>query len=94
MGAYEGLGADLSLGLESLRVGDIVAMTDQDHRYGRGYRPGYPTIGVISTGQCMLFGHGPGPSTLLSGPADAFRLVDDPAANLSSWYHNEGRAEQ
>ena len=94
MGAYESLGADLSLGLESLRVGDIVAMTDQDHRYGRGYRPGYLTIGVISTGQCMLFGHGPGPSTLLSGRADAFRLVDDPAANLSSWYHNQGRAEQ
>jgi len=87
MGAYAGLGSDLSLGLEKLRVGDLVAMADQDHRYGRGYRPGYLTIGVISTGQCMLFGHGPGPSSLLSGPADAFSLVDDPAANLASWYH-------
>jgi Domain of unknown function (DUF4438) len=87
MGAYSGLGADLSLGLESLRVGDIVALTDQDHRYGRGYRSGYLTIGVISTGQCMLFGHGPGPSTLLSGPAGAFHLVQDTAANLASWYH-------
>src|SRR5215813_11652884 len=37
MGAYAGLGDDLSLGLESLRIGDIVAMADQDHRYGRGY---------------------------------------------------------
>jgi hypothetical protein len=87
MGAYAGLGDDLSLGLESLRVGDIVALADQDHRYGRGYRAGYLTIGVISTGQCLLFGHGPGPSTLLSGPADAFSLVDDPGANLASWYH-------
>ena len=89
MGAYAGLGDDLSLGLESLRVGDIVALEDQDHRFGRGYRPGYLTIGVISTGQCMLFGHGPGPSSLLSGPADAFHLVDDPAANLASWFHGE-----
>ncbi len=62
MGAYAGLGDDLSLGLETLRVGDIVALADQDHRFGRGYRDGYLTIGVISTGQCMLFGHGPGPS--------------------------------
>jgi len=89
MGAYPGLGEDLSLGLESLRIGDIVALADTDHRYGRGHRPGYLTIGVISTGQCMLFGHGPGPSTLLSGPAEAFHLVDDPAANLASWCHTD-----
>jgi Domain of unknown function (DUF4438), N-terminal/Domain of unknown function (DUF4438), C-terminal len=94
MGAYQSLGADLSLGLESLRVGDIVAMADQDHRYGRGYRPDYVTIGVISTGQCMLFGHGPGPSTLMSGPAESFCLVDDQAANLSSWYHDDGGEER
>jgi Domain of unknown function (DUF4438) len=88
MGAYAGLGDDLSLGLESLRVGDLVALTDQDHSYGRGYREGYLTIGVISTGQCMLFGHGPGPSSLLSGPASAFDVVDDQAANLATWYHS------
>lgn len=88
MGAYAGLGEDLSLGLEGLRIGDIVAVADADHRYGRGYRPGYLTIGVISTGQCMLFGHGPGPSSLLSGPAGAFALVDDADANLASWLHD------
>jgi hypothetical protein len=89
MGAYAGLGADLSLGLEALRIGDLVALADADHRYGRGYRPGYLTIGVISTGQCMMFGHGPGPSTLLSGPASAFCLVDDVDANLAAWLHPE-----
>lgn len=89
MGAYAGLGDDLSLGLEGLRVGDIVALADCDHRYGRGYRPGYLTIGVICTGQCMLFGHGPGPSSLMSGPASAFDLVDDPEANLAQWLHSD-----
>ena len=87
MGAYAGLGADLSLGLEGLRIGDLVALADADHRYGRGYRPDYLTIGVISTGQCMMFGHGPGPSTLMSGPASAFYLVDDCDANLARWLH-------
>jgi hypothetical protein len=94
MGAYAGLGPDLSLGLEQLRIGDIVALEDSDHRFGRGYRPGYLTIGVISTGQCMLFGHGPGPTTLLSGPADAFRLVTDADANLASWLHAEPEASR
>jgi hypothetical protein len=87
MGAYQGLGEDLSLGLEDLRIGDVVCLADCDHRYGRGYRPGYLTIGVISTGQCMLFGHGPGPSSLLSGRAEAFRIIDDNEANLASWLH-------
>jgi hypothetical protein len=89
MGAYAGLGEDLSLGLEGLRIGDIVALQDADHRFGRGCRPGYLAIGVISTGQCMLFGHGPGPSTLMSGPAGAFQLIDDPGANLARWYHGQ-----
>lgn len=84
MGAYPGLSADLSLGLESVRIGDIVMLEDQDHSYGRGYRPGWITIGIISTGECRLFGHGPGPSTLLSGPLSAFTIVDSDAANLAN----------
>ena len=87
MGAYAGLGEDLSLGLEGLRVGDIVALESADHRYGRGYGADCLTIGVISTGQCMLFGHGPGPSTLMSGPAAAFDVVTSADANLASWLH-------
>jgi hypothetical protein len=87
MGAYDVSPADLreelSLGLHGLRIGDVVAMTDQDHRFGRGYREGWVSIGVISTGSCLLFGHGPGPSTIMSGPAEAFRLVDDRDANIA-----------
>ncbi|GAA3285912.1 DUF4438 domain-containing protein [Dactylosporangium vinaceum] len=84
MGAYAGQGADLSLGLESLRIGDLVALEDQDHRFGRGFRRGYLTVGVISTGHCRLFGHGPGPSTIITGPAEAFCVVDDADANLGA----------
>jgi Domain of unknown function (DUF4438) len=83
MGAYPGLSEDLSLGLESLRIGDIVVLRDQDHRFGRGYRPGWLTIGVISTGECRLFGHGPGPTTLFSGVASAFSLRFDSSGNVA-----------
>lgn len=92
MGAYAGQGEDLSLGLEALRIGDVVALEDQDHRFGRGWRPGWTTIGVISTGHCRLFGHGPGPSSILSGPSEAFALVDEPAANLRSAFAAMGGA--
>ena len=85
MGAYAGLADDLSLGLESLRIGDLVVLRDTDHSWGRGYRPGWVTIGTISTGQCALFGHGPGPSTLMSGPAEAFSVVEDADANLGAY---------
>ncbi|WP_410813348.1 DUF4438 domain-containing protein [Micromonospora sp. 067-2] len=93
MGAYTGQGDDLSLGLESLRIGDLVVLADQDHRYGRGHRPGFVTVGVISTGHCRLFGHGPGPSTLLSGPAEAFAVVDDPDANLAGAFASMKEAQ-
>lgn len=84
MGAYRGLPDDLSLGLEDLRIGDVVALVDQDHRWGRGHREDWLTIGVISTGHCMAFGHGPGPSSILTGPAGAFDVHVDPDANLST----------
>ncbi len=85
MGAYRGLPDDLSLGLEDLRIGDVVALVDQDHRWGRGHRDGWLTIGVIATGHCMAFGHGPGPSSILTGPASAFDLHVDRDANLSAF---------
>ena len=85
MGAYAGQSDDLSLGLESLRIGDLVVLEDQDHSYGRGYREHHLTIGVISTGHCRLFGHGPGPSSILSGPGAAFNIVVDDSANLSNY---------
>lgn len=90
MGAYAGMADDLSLGLEGLRIGDVVALTHQDHRFGRGYREGWTTVGVISTGACRLFGHGPGPSSILSGPADGFDIVMDEQSNLASVFGTAG----
>lgn len=93
MGAYVGRGEDLSLGLEGLRIGDLVALVDQDHRYGRGYRRGYTTIGVISTGSAALFGHGPGPSSIMSGPSETFNVVFDDGANLAAFAKHDWRSE-
>ena len=52
--------------LDKLCLGDIVAITDQDNVFGRCLRKGAITIGVIIHADCLLAGHGPGVTTVLS----------------------------
>jgi hypothetical protein len=69
---------------KDLRFGDIVAVLDQDHRYGRRHRRGWTMIGVISHGETVGGGHGFGLMTLLTAPSDRFALTQDSEANLAS----------
>lgn len=55
-----------SLGLDKLRFGDFVAIMDHDNVYGRSWRKGAVTIGIVIHADCMLAGHGPGVTTLIS----------------------------
>lgn len=54
------------LGLENLRFGDIVLLTDCDNTYGREYVKGAVSVGVVVHGNSTLMGHGPGVTTILS----------------------------
>lgn len=58
-----------------LRFGDIVAVLDQDHRFGRQHRPGWAMVGIVSHGTAVGGGHGLGLMTLLTGPAELFDFV-------------------
>ena len=64
-----------------LRFGDIVAVQDQDHRFGRQYRKGWLCVGVIAHGVSIAGGHGFGFMTLLTAPSDRIVLeqTDDAA---------------
>lgn len=53
-------------GLEDLRLGDLVAIQDADSSYGRVYLRGAVTIGVVVHSNCVISGHGPGVTTLLT----------------------------
>ncbi|MFH2110501.1 MAG: DUF4438 domain-containing protein [Candidatus Bathyarchaeota archaeon] len=53
-------------GLESLRLGDIVALKDQLCVNGRGYYKGAVTVGVVIHGASDFAGHGPGVNPILS----------------------------
>jgi hypothetical protein len=66
-----------------LRFGDVVAVLDQDHRYGRQVREGWLVVGVIAHGHSVGGGHGLGMVSLVSGPAARFSLVESNAASLT-----------
>jgi hypothetical protein len=71
--------AELAAGL---RFGDVVALLDHDHRYGRRYHPGWVAIGVICHGASVGGGHGLGMMTLLGAPASRLALPSSAEARL------------
>ena len=68
--------------LDELRFGDIVAITDADHSYGRIYKTDAITIGVVTHGGSIVAGHGPGVTTLFTSSEGNIEILTDPEANL------------
>lgn len=71
-------------GLRELRLGDLVAITDADHSYGRIYRTGAVSVGVVVHGRSFVAGHGPGVTSLLTSPEGKIEPVIDERANLAT----------
>jgi hypothetical protein len=69
-------------GLGDIRLGDIVAIKDADNTYGRMYRKGAVTIGVVVHSDCILSGHGPGVTTIMSHSRGGIVPKVDPQANI------------
>ncbi|MDI3341352.1 MAG: DUF4438 domain-containing protein [Sphaerobacter sp.] len=65
------------LGLDNLRIGDIVAIQDHDHTYNRGYREGAVTIGLINHADSYMTGHGPGVMDILCCATDKIEYYVD-----------------
>lgn len=77
-------------GLKKLRFGDIVAIQDADHSYGRIYKKGAVSIGVVVHGRCVVSGHGPGVTTILTSPDGVIQPFMDENANIG-YYLKIGR---
>ncbi len=71
-------------GLSKLRFGDFVAVMDHDNRYGRTYRRGAVTIGVVIHSDSPLAGHGPGMMTIMSACDHKLIPVLDTGANVGA----------
>ena len=71
-------------GLESLRIGDLVAIIDADHSFGRIYRQGAVSVGVVIHTNCVTAGHGPGVTTLMTSPDGKIIPQINQKANIAS----------
>jgi hypothetical protein len=71
-------------GLDELRLGDIVAIVDADNSYGRTYRTGAISIGIVAHGRSDVAGHGPGVTSLMTSPSGAIVPEVDAAANIAT----------
>ena len=86
-GDYDIMTADkdeyIKCGLDKLRFGDIVLLQDCDTTFGRGYLKGAVTIGVVIHSDCILMGHGPGITTLLTAKTPLIKGIKDEKANIA-----------
>jgi Domain of unknown function (DUF4438) len=70
--------------LRDLRLGDLVAIVNADHSYGRIYRTGAISVGVVAHGRSFVAGHGPGVTSLLTSSEGKIEPIVDPNANLAN----------
>ncbi len=86
-GDYDIMTSDLETikeyGIDKIRLGDFVALQDHDNRYGRAYRKGAVTIGIVVHANCLEAGHGPGVTTLMTAATSLISPVIDPEANIA-----------
>jgi hypothetical protein len=71
-------------GLENLRLGDLVAIIDADHSFGRIYRQGAISVGIVVHTNCVTAGHGPGVTSLMTSPSGKIIPEIDTKANIAS----------
>lgn len=70
-------------GLDKLCFGDIVHIEDHDNAFGRCYRKGASTIGVVIHSDCKWAGHGPGVTTVLTSAKPILKPAISPQANIA-----------
>ena len=70
-------------GLDDLRLGDLVAIMDADHSYGRIYKEGAVSVGIVAHSDCVISGHGPGVTTLFTSSTGKIVPKINSEANIS-----------
>lgn len=70
--------------LDSIRIGDFVAITDYDCTYGRRWQNKSITIGVVIHGASKISGHGPGVTVLFTSPKDIIEPIITRKANIAN----------
>jgi hypothetical protein len=74
----------LEYGLDDLKIGDLVAISDADHSFGRIYRQGAISVGIVVHTNCLTAGHGPGITSLMTSSNGRIVTKIDEAANIAN----------
>jgi hypothetical protein len=69
-------------GLDQLRLGDVVALTDYDSTWNHGYFRGALGIGVVGQGDSPRSGYGPGVTLIMTSAAGGIRPVISAGVNI------------
>lgn len=69
--------------LDNLKLGDLVAIKDADHSFGRIYRQGAISIGIVVHTNCVTAGHGPGITSLMTSASGKITPKIDRKANIA-----------
>jgi len=67
-----------------LFLGDLVAILDADHSFGRIYKQGAVSVGIVVHTNCISAGHGPGVTTLFTSSNGKIIPKIDAKANIAS----------
>jgi len=74
------------LGIDKLKFGDFVLLEDSDNSHGLGgYLRGASTIGIIVHSDCLITGHGPGVTVVMTSRKPIIEAKIDPTANISKY---------
>ncbi|MEY8117834.1 DUF4438 domain-containing protein [Falsihalocynthiibacter sp. BN13B15] len=72
------------LGIDQMRLGDLIAIRHADHHFGRSYREGAVSICLCIHGDSVMTGHGPGILTLITAQSGCIDFSIDASANIAN----------
>lgn len=74
------------LGIDQMRLGDIIAIRHADHHFGRSYREGAVSIAICIHGDSIMTGHGPGIMTLMTCHEGGIEFEVNKTANIANYF--------
>ena len=78
-------GANKEFGIDKLKFGDLVLLRDCDNTNGRQYLGESVSIGVIVHSDCIISGHGPGVTVIMSSKTSNIAGKIDENANIANY---------
>nr|WP_210485472.1 DUF4438 domain-containing protein [Microvirga antarctica] len=74
------------LGIDQMKLGDLIAINHADHHFGRSYRRNAVSICLCIHGDSVMTGHGPGILTLMTCATPNIQWTIDETANIGRYF--------